>query len=118
MRDATERLDAYLGSCFGLSLEQLLADATAGATVPAAPAIQCVCDPVGCFSYEDGGRSEQYQGLLTIEGLTYRFRCAVFIDGGGARFLETIGELEPVRWGVRVALPRRAEAGAMRNGAP
>jgi hypothetical protein len=116
MRDAMERLDAYLGSCFGLSLEQLLADATAGAGGGAGPSIQCVCDPVGCFSYEDGGRSEQYQGLLTIEGLTYRFRCAVFVDGGGARFLETIGELEPVRWGVRVALPRRGGAAAAQRG--
>ena len=106
MTDASDSLNAYLGSRFGTSLERVLADATVKSLgPPLSRSIEIVCDPVGAFSYEDGGRSEQYQGLLTVEGVTYRFRCSVFTDAGGARFLEDMGEFEPLRWGVRMALP-------------
>jgi hypothetical protein len=105
MPDANGALDAYLASRFGLSLERLLAAATAGCLEPGLrDAIEIACDPVGCFAYEDGGLSEQYQGLLVVEGVTYRFRCSVFTDGSGARFVESVEEMEPVRWQARLAL--------------
>ena len=105
MADVNGALDAYLFGRFGVTVERLLADATAGGIDRALTrAIAVVCDPVGSFVYEDGGLSEQYQGLLSVEGVTYRFRCSVFTDGGGARFLEGIEELEPLRWEARLAL--------------
>jgi hypothetical protein len=109
MQDAGNVLSAYVASRFGTTLEQLLADATGGAA-PAGTesALRITCDAIGSFVYEDGGASELYQGLLTLEGVTYRFRCSVFIDAGGDRFTESIGELESVRWGVRLAVPDQA----------
>jgi hypothetical protein len=105
MRDAAA-VDAYLSNRFGIGLERLLADATLGRRPPAlARSVEIACDPVGAYAYADGGVSELYQGLLTIEGVTYRFRCAVFTDAGAARFVESVGELETVSWGVRLALP-------------
>ena len=114
MQDASDALNAYVASRFGTTLERLLAEATLGVT-PAGTtggeggglggSLRITCDPVGAFVYEDGGASELFQGLLTIEGVTYRFRCSVVTDAGGARFVESIGELETVRWGVRLAVP-------------
>jgi hypothetical protein len=46
--------------------------------------------------------------MLTIEGVVYRFRCSIFTDTGGASFVESVGALEIVRWGVRLAVPRAA----------
>ena len=111
MRDASETVDAYLTSRFGIGLEQLLADATSG-ELPCtlARSITLACDPVGAFDYEDGGTSKLYQGLLRIEGVTYRFRCAVFTDAGGGRFVESVSELQIVDWNVRLLMPDVVEA--------
>lgn len=108
MQDAGDALNAYVASRFGTTLERLLADATLGAAPSSGrlgDSLSVTCDPIGAFIYEDGGASELFQGLLTIEGVTYRFRCSVFTDAGGARFVESIGELETVRWGVRLTVP-------------
>jgi hypothetical protein len=109
MRDASDAVDAYLTNRFGFGLERLLADASGGRPAAClAGSVTVACDPVGIFDYEDGGSSALYQGLLTIEGVVYRFRCSIFTDAGGARFLENVGELETVRWGVRLVVPRAA----------
>jgi hypothetical protein len=109
MRDASDAVDAYLLNRFGIGLERLLADATAGRRDPAmGRSVEIACDPVGTFSYEDGGTSELFQGLLKLEGVTYRFRCTVFTDAGAARFVESVGELETVSWGVRLVVPSPA----------
>jgi hypothetical protein len=106
MMDASQAIDAYLIARFGISLERVLADATAGVvSLAIAGSVKVACDPVGSFAYEDGGASEQYQGVVTVEGVAYRFRCSVFIDASEARFMESISELEAVRWGVRLVLP-------------
>jgi hypothetical protein len=111
MQDAADALNAYIASRFGTNLERLLAEATAGARKSGpAGALTVACDPIGAFAYEDGGASELFQGLLTVEGVIYRFRCSVFTDAGGARFVESIGELEIIRWGVRLVVPARAGA--------
>jgi hypothetical protein len=109
MGDASLAIDAYLLARFGVGLERVLTDATAGVvSLAIARSVEVACDPVGFFAYEDDGATEQYQGLLTVEGVTYRFRCSVFIDASGARFMENIGELEAVQWGVRLVVPGNA----------
>jgi hypothetical protein len=111
MRDDSEPIDSYLTSRFGIGLERVLLDASAGIADPVlAGSVRTACDPVGAFSYEDGGVSELYQGVLTVQGVTYRYRCAVFTDTGGARFLEDLGEIEAVRWEVGLVMPRQAVA--------
>jgi hypothetical protein len=107
MQDVATALDTYLLTRFGISFERAVADATAGVvSLRLARAVQIVCDPVGRYAYPDGGASEQYQGVLTLEGVAYRFRCSVFEDAGGARYVESIGELAAVGWGVRLPLSR------------
>jgi hypothetical protein len=105
MADLASALSDYLVFRFGITLERVLADATAGlASIAIGRSVEIACDPVGQYAYEDGGVSEQWQGLIGVEGVIYRFRCATFADAGGSRFVESIGELEVVRWGVRLAL--------------
>ena len=117
MRDASDAVDAYLTNRFGFGLERLLADATSGGPAPAlAGSVTVACDPVGAFDYEDGGTSALYQGLLTIEGVIYRFRCTAFTDAGGARFIESVGELEVVRWGIRLVVPSGTAAPCWHSG--
>src|ERR1700726_301108 len=111
MRDASETVDAYLTNRFGIGLERLLTDATSGRPNRATSrAVEIACDPVGSFAYEDGGTSELFQGILTIEGVIYRFRCTIFTDAGAARFVESGGEVEAVSWGVRLAVPPRSSS--------
>src|SRR3974377_2244991 len=113
MRDASDAVDAYLLNRFGIALKSLLADATAGRRDPMmARSVEIACDPVGTFSYEDGGTSELFQGLLKLEGVPYRFPCTVFADAGSARFVESVGELETVSWGVRLVVPSPVAASA------
>jgi hypothetical protein len=69
------------------------------------------CDPVGRFEYANGRVSEQYQGIISVEGVIYRFRCSTFTDASGARYVESIGELEVVRWGVRLLVSQASARG-------
>jgi hypothetical protein len=112
-QDSAAALDAYLQSRFGIALERALADATAGLwSFALRNAVTIACDPIGRYEYPDGGVSEQHQGIIDVEGVVYRFRCLVFEDTGGSRYVESIGELELLRWGVRLAMPdRQAQRG-------
>jgi hypothetical protein len=53
---------------------------------------------------EDGGVANIYDGILVLEGVWYRFRCHLFVDGGGQCFLSDISAFEAVEWRARVAL--------------
>src|SRR5260221_5584131 len=59
---------------------------------------------VGSTVEEDGGVANVYDGILVLDGVWYRFRCHVFVDGGGQRFLSDISAFEAVEWHARVAL--------------
>ncbi|HXQ49852.1 MAG TPA: hypothetical protein VN802_02055 [Stellaceae bacterium] len=113
MRDLAANLDDYFRSRFGTTLERALADATAGVVTPALGRhVEIVCDPASSYVHDDDGLSEHFQGALAVEGISYRFRCSVFTDGGGARFVESIDQLELVDWSVRLAMPcGNAESG-------
>ena len=105
MRDVAAILNYYLVNRFGTTLERALLDATSDVfTLAMHGSVEVACDPVGRFEYADGGVSEQYQGVISVEGVIYRFRCSTFTDASGARYVESIGELEVVRWGVRLAV--------------
>jgi hypothetical protein len=48
MMDASQAIDAYLIARFGISLERVLADATAGVvSLAIAGSVKVACDPVG-----------------------------------------------------------------------
>ncbi len=105
MTDIAAALNHYLVFRFGITLERALADATTGlASFALGREVEIACDLVEQFPYEDGGLGENWRGLITVEGVVYRFCCATFADEGGSRFVESIGELDVVQWGVRLAL--------------
>jgi hypothetical protein len=41
-----------------------------------------------------------------VQGVAYRFRCHVFVDRGGARFLSDVSEFEPLGWTTRIAVTK------------
>jgi hypothetical protein len=52
---------------------------------------------------DDGGEASTYDGIFVLADVWYRFRCQVFVDGSGLRFLSDIQKFEAVEW--RVHLP-------------
>ena len=107
-QDASDVVDAYLTNGWGIGLEQVLAEATMGlVSLHIADAVRIQADRVGAFTHGDGGTSELHQGSLTLEGVTYRFRCTVFIDADGNRFISDITEFVPVGWQTRLTVPER-----------
>ena len=54
---------------------------------------------------DDGGLHNTYDGTLAVQAVAYRFRCHVFVDRGGERFLSDVGEFEPIGWRARLAMP-------------
>jgi hypothetical protein len=55
----------------------------------------------------DRGMALSYQGTFTLNGLAYRFRCSVFVDRGGERFLSDVAEFAPVAAAGEAPPPRR-----------
>ena len=85
-----------------------LLDATCNVTSFAlGSAVKIACDPIGRHEYDDEGVADQYQGCISCEGVIYRFTCVTFTDASGARYVETIGALEVVEWGVRLVMQQR-----------
>jgi hypothetical protein len=112
MSDASRIVDAYLRTRFATDLEQLLLEAASGdGAASFGEGVAASCDPAGTEVFDDGGMVDHYEGRLTIEGVAYRFRCSVFTEGGGVRFVESLPEFEPVDWGTTlVVMPRGRRA--------
>ena len=108
MQDASDAVDAYLTHSFGIGLEQVLTDATQGlVSLALADRVKATTERVAAYTHPDGGISETHQGILTVAGIRYRFRCTVFIDTGGLRYVENVAEFRPLMWQTRLPLPER-----------
>jgi hypothetical protein len=55
----------------------------------------------------DRGMALSYEGVLTVNGLAYRFRCSVFVDRGGERFLSDVADFAPAAESGNSARPGR-----------
>ena len=107
-QDASDVVDAYLTNGWGIGLEQVLAEATMGLiSLHIADAVKVQSERVGVFAHGDGGSTELHQGTLTLEGVTYRFRCSIFLDADGDRFVSDIAEFTPLGWETRLKVPER-----------
>jgi hypothetical protein len=51
-----------------------------------------------------GGSDLAYAGILTVEGVSYAFRCRIFVDRTGQRFLTDVAEFRAVGWEARVVI--------------
>jgi hypothetical protein len=99
MQDTADAVNEYLTHAYGVGLEQVLEEVTQGIVdTRLVGRVAGRAELARAIRHPDGGVSETHQGLLTIEGVDYRFRCSVFIDASGERFVADIGELVPVAW--------------------
>jgi hypothetical protein len=104
---AARNIDAFLAATYGLHLEDLLCEGCLvgrlGPTV--AERVKLIPRLVQSTSEDDGGVAQIYEGLMALDGLWHRFRCQIFIDSGGERFLADVTAFEPLGWETRVAIP-------------
>jgi len=104
---SADSIDAFLAATYGLHLEDLLCEGCLiGRLGPAmAERVKLVPRLVQSTNEDDGGVAQIYEGLMALDGLWHRFRCQIFIDGGGERFLADVIEFQPLGWETRVAIP-------------
>jgi len=103
---ALKTVDDYLFARFGIGVEDVLRDGCAigRPDIRVAGAAKVLPRLVRAVREEDGGEFANYQGMLILDGLWYRFDCNIFIDASGASFLADIGSFEAVEWKLRVAV--------------
>jgi hypothetical protein len=64
--------------------------------------------PMPIDIYEgDRGTALSYEGTLTLNGIAYSFRCGVFVDRSGERFLSDVAEFAPAGIGSSAKRPGR-----------
>jgi hypothetical protein len=106
--DDFDRVDDFLAASHRIGLEEVLSDGclTGRVRVFLADVASIAPTMVQSERDDDGGLSATYEGTLTVEGVAYRFRCHVFIDRGGDRFLSDVSEFRAVEWQTRIAVRR------------
>lgn len=104
--NAFDKVDEFLMARHRLQLEDVLCDGCLMGRLGAALGDSAKIMPrlISSAVEEDGGVANVYDGILVLDDIWYRFRCHVFIDGGGQRFLSDVSAFEPVEWRARVAL--------------
>jgi hypothetical protein len=110
--DASDAVDTYLAQTYRIGLEEVLAEITAGQLpIYLADAVDYTSKRIDRCVDEDGGVSEMFEGMLTVEGIEARFRCATFVDRAGGRFVSDLGEFVPVEWLARLVVPKAVGQG-------
>ena len=101
-----EAVDDFLMANHRLRLEDVLCEGCLMGRLGAAfgDGVKILPRLLGSTVEEDGGVANIYDGILVLEGVWYRFRCHLFVDGGGQCFLSDISAFEAVEWRARVAL--------------
>jgi hypothetical protein len=102
-----DTVDQFLLATYRLRLEDVLCDGCAIGRLSVVLAERATIVPrlVLSTQEEDGGISNDYEGILMLDGIWYRFRCHLFIDPGGLRFLSDVTAFEAVEWQARMAMP-------------
>src|SRR5438105_165086 len=98
--------DDFLAANCRIGLEEALCDGCLTGRLGFAVAEFASIAPVLVRSErdDDGGLCATYDGTFAVQAVAYRFRCHVFIDRGGARFLSDVSHFEPVEWSARIAV--------------
>jgi hypothetical protein len=101
-------VDDFLAANYRTGLEEALCDGCLTGRLSIVLADVATIAPTLIHSEreDDGGLCNTYDGVLTVQGVSYRFRCHVFVDRGGARFLSDVSEFRAVEWQARVSVPR------------
>lgn len=108
--DAFKAVDEFLTANYRIGLEEVLCEGCFTGRLPVilADVAKLAVLPLGRHVDEgDRGMALSYHGTLTVNGLSYRFRCSVFVDRGGERFLSDVAEFAPAADQVTAARPQR-----------
>lgn len=102
-----DTVDEFLTATYRLRLEDVLCEGCSMGRLDAALAGRAKILPrLLCSVHEaDGGIANDYEGILVFDDVWYRFRCHLFIDSGGQRFLSDVTAFEAVEWRARMAMP-------------
>lgn len=101
---ADDAIDAYLAEMFGVGLERLLLDGVQGSVPAVVAGIATVeARPVARCPHGDGGLTEHFEGTLTLQGVSYGFRCETWSmpQAYVHRFLTNIDRFELIEWTAR-----------------
>lgn len=105
MPDSSDVVDRYLADRFQIGLEQTIVEASKGA-VPAilAGAVEVTLTQQGRYDYADRGQAFHYHGTISVEGVTYWYRCWIYQEIDGGRFMTDLSEFAAHDWrvGIRV----------------
>lgn len=104
---AFDAIDEFLTANFRLRLEDVLCDGCLVGRLSVVLGERARIMPrlLQSIAEEDGGLSNTYEGVLVLDDIWYRFRCHVFVDRGGQRFLSDVSAFEPIEWRARVKVP-------------
>jgi hypothetical protein len=104
---AFDTVDDFLLANYRLRLEDVLCEGCAMGRLSVVLAERATIVPrlVQSVVEEDGGVGNDYEGILVLDEAWYRFRCHLFIDPSGQRFLSDVTAFEAVEWRARMAMP-------------
>jgi hypothetical protein len=104
---AYDTVDDFLQATYRLRLEDVLCEGCAMGRLSVLLAERAAIVPrlVQSVQEEDGGIGNDFDGILVLDGVWYRFRCHLFIDPSGQRFLSDVTAFEAVEWQARMAVP-------------
>jgi hypothetical protein len=105
--NAYDAVDAFLMAHHGARLEEVLCDGCFVGRLDQSLADTAKVLPrlVRATVEEDGGLVHLYEGILDLDGIWYSFRCQIFIDETGQRFLSNVAAFDAVEWQARVKVP-------------
>jgi hypothetical protein len=96
--DDFDLVDDFLAANYRTGLEEALCDGclTGRISVVLADVAAIAATLVHGEREDDGGFYGVYEGTFAVRGIDYRFRCHVFVDRGGARFLSDVSEFRAI----------------------
>jgi hypothetical protein len=104
---AFDTVDDFLMAEYRLRLEDILCEGCSMGRLSVVLADRATILPrlMRSIQEDDGGVANDYEGVLILDGVWYRFRCHLFIDGSNQRFLSDVTAFEAVEWRARMAMP-------------
>ena len=102
---AEDAVNQYLIEHHEVCLEEVLSDAVDGRTrQDLTQVIQVTAACLDRSRDEDGALTELYEGVLTVQGVRYGWRAAMYTDLDGERFVADLVQFRPLDWRARVRL--------------
>jgi hypothetical protein len=105
--EAYDTVDDFLLATYRLHLEDVLCEGCSlgRLSVMLADRAKIIPRLVRSTREDDGGIANDYEGILVLDEVWYRFRCHVFSDGGGQRFLSDVTDFAAIEWQARLSMP-------------